>query len=1010
MLALAALLAGGLAASAAEPSSVMPPGWLNARDVGASGSEYSTTAATTRGLKEITVAAVGDFQVGQGIMLAECHPRTVGQTLWGPRHVVVMGRPLQDKAEIRGYDGTQGDWLILLLDVPEGTRTFRWSEDQARSWKPTVPITGDWQPLRDGIEVRFNPHDWEKGYTVCFSSRGQLVTTIEKIEGQKVTLRDAPTRTVSAAAMRHCDDAALQAAIDQAVKEKRNLYVPVGRYRLSRGLTVRNPTSFTIEGANAVDTILDISEGQGACLTLSLGNEATVRNFTMVGHSGFAERDQCGLLRTLGSSYFWGFGAKGCNAITIGNTQRVLVENCHGRRMATECFVSGSRSRGLPDKPNANHSQSTVYRRCSAIDCGRNAFNDVTSGSENTSVIECRIVDVGGCAWEGASRFVKFTGNYVRNAGTVAMGNLGPANHDATFPELGAGQHIIANNVFESVVPYGGCAVRAAVGATQVLVTGNLFVNFGSSAVHLSGNSDATHYPTSTATISGNLFDMTEVGPTSAPRTAIDVSAAGVIVADNQIYVRGPCDPKVTALRLLEPAVDLTVHDNLIRNCGIGIAGGRAASRVGAVTDPRTFTLAARVIPLDHRLPSQGAGWQVAWLTGGRATGLSTIEAITGAAATDTVAVTLTEPHASLKAGDSFEVIPPAANWNLHSNTVTDCLQPVVLDGYGSVASRFRDNLVTRGATVGVKQGLQLRGRFQVVGNQFTGFDEPGSVALVLDAGPFRETSRSLVQRNVFTRCVQAVAATPAELWGAVGGADNAFIESGAAPLASGSMGLASPAPAVAPPAAAPVVPAAIRRPLFVAARAGAMPTLDGRVDEWPWEDGARVITIAQPPAGAPLTPPPGRACAAWDERSLYLAVRLAIPKGAPLRGGTDVAACDGVEVSLQAPSDPTGAPIVVLWGSSEGSFLALPAGGASPEQCKTLQGAVTYAAHVAPDEWTCEWRLPFAALGVDPAPDRALRFNLGAHLTASAAWIAWQATGGAFYEVGQAGDLRLAR
>ena len=48
----------------------------------------------------------------------------------------------------------------------------------------TVPMTGDWQPLRDGIEVRFNDFEWEKGYTVVFAARSQLVTRIEKVEGK----------------------------------------------------------------------------------------------------------------------------------------------------------------------------------------------------------------------------------------------------------------------------------------------------------------------------------------------------------------------------------------------------------------------------------------------------------------------------------------------------------------------------------------------------------------------------------------------------------------------------------------------------------------------------------------------------------------------------------------------------------------------------------------------------------------------------------------------------------
>ncbi|MDZ7618511.1 MAG: hypothetical protein U1E05_16025, partial [Patescibacteria group bacterium] len=147
-------------AESGQDDSAARTGWLDARSCGASGSEFSTKASATAGAKEVTVADVGDFQALQGVMLSECNPRCTRETLWGPRHKVVMGRPLEKKVEIRGYDGMQGDWLVLLLDVAEGSKSFRWSEDITRTWQPTVPITGDWQPLRDGLEVRFNEHEW----------------------------------------------------------------------------------------------------------------------------------------------------------------------------------------------------------------------------------------------------------------------------------------------------------------------------------------------------------------------------------------------------------------------------------------------------------------------------------------------------------------------------------------------------------------------------------------------------------------------------------------------------------------------------------------------------------------------------------------------------------------------------------------------------------------------------------------------------------------------------------
>ena len=107
-------------------------------------------------------------------------------------------------------------------------------------------------------------------------------------------------------------------------------------------------------------------------------------------------------------------------------------------------------------------------------------------------------------------------------------------------------------------------------------IRSNLFVNFGSSAVEVSGMADNRHIPSGNATVEGNIFDMTHVGENPAARTAIQISADDVLVHDNQVYVRGEPDPLVTAIRLNEPAVNLMVHDNLIRNCGTG-PGDRAS-------------------------------------------------------------------------------------------------------------------------------------------------------------------------------------------------------------------------------------------------------------------------------------------------------------------------------------------------------------------------------------------------------------------------------------------------
>ena len=748
-------------------------GWLNARECGASGSEYGTTAATTAGSRDIVVADVGDFRVGNGVMVSECNPRYVKHVIWGPRNTIGWEKPLGDKAQIRGYDGTQGDWVVLMLDVPQGSTTFRWSEDFARSWHPTVPITGDWQPLRDGMEVRFNPHDWEHGYTVVFAARGQLVTVIENIQGHVVTLRDAPTRAAAAAALRHCDDAGLQAAIDRAIKEKKNVHVPVGRYRLAHGLNVRDAASLVIEGANAPETVLDISGGEGTCITLANGTEVALRNLTMVGHSGFKERDQCGSISVLGAGYFWGFAAKLCNAVTISNTERVLLENCHGTRMSMECFYSAGRSRSGKREPE-HYTKAITYLRCSVVDNARNAFNN-NDMAENTSILHCRVVDVGGCTWEGASRFVKFIGNYVRNAGTVAMGNIG--SRAAHFEELGSAQHIIADNVFESFVPYGGCAIRSAHGASQVIIRNNLFINFNSSAVDVWGAGDSRHLPSANTIVSGNIFDMTCVTETPVARHAMSISAMDTVVSDNQVYVRGTCDSKVTGIKLGEPMLNLNVHDNLIRNCGNGITASRARSTVTEVVDPQTF-LARGQVPLERRRSHGYRGWTVVWFQGSTAVGQSVIEFFDP----ETLRFRLTAP-VEVKAGAVFEVFPPnGANWLIHSNTVTGCSRPVVLDAYGSETSILRDNVISRGDVSGVNEAIKIAGRFTLSGNYVSGFDEPGSAALVIGPDASGRLPRNLCLRNTFERCAIPVKEMGEGLWQECVTEGNLFIDCGVAP------------------------------------------------------------------------------------------------------------------------------------------------------------------------------------------------------------------------------------
>jgi hypothetical protein len=380
-------------------------------------------------------------------------------------------------------------------------------------------------------------------------------------------------------------------------------------------------------------------------------------------------------------------------------------------------------------------------------------------------------VDVGGCSWEGASRFVKFIGNYVRNAGTVAMGNV--SRREATLEDLPTGQHIVADNVFESNVPYGSCMINAQQAATQMIIRNNLFINFNSSAITLSSATHGNRYlPAEFATITGNILDMTCQAETSKARTAIDVSASDTIISDNQIYVRGQYDPQVTGIRLAESALHVGVHDNLIRHCGVGIVSNRVGAAVSEVVDGRTFLTPGRAVPLERRQSHRYRLWNLAWLSGSQPQTLSTIEAFDP----ETLQFKLARPHA-MKVGDRFEVFPPSANWNLHDNTITGCAQPVTLDNYGSETSLFRDNIISRGEAQGVQQAVVVSGRFQFTGTHISGFDEKDSAALTLNPDGLGRPCPSVYRDNVFQGCTAVLRENGKGLWESSTTEGNVFID-----------------------------------------------------------------------------------------------------------------------------------------------------------------------------------------------------------------------------------------
>ena len=204
-------------------------------------------------------------------------------------------------------------------------------------------------------------------------------------------------------------------------------------------------------------------------------------------------------------------------------------------------------------------------------------------------------------------------------------------------------------------------------------------------------------------------------------------------------------------------------------------------------------------------------------------------------------------------------------------------------------------------------------------------------------------------------------------------------------------------APPPAPPR--PTVPP-LRVPRLVAA-----PTLDGALGEGEWPGPG--VALEQDAAGDVVFSP-SRAWLGWDDQALYVAFSNPVNGTNPLALDTAWGKSEAVEVAWRQ-ADTKGAPILVLRGYAKGAFESSNEAGANPELARRATAGVTFAAKaVNASLWTCEWRIPFAALGVEPKVGRSLSANFTVRKVADNLWVMWVATGGRSWELDRAGRLEL--
>ena len=687
-------------------------GFINVRDFGALGSGFTAELEADSDSAVFRAKDIGDFKVGDSVLLVGAVPRVANAHIYARTDTSpVNPRPpkrrysVTDELELIGYKGPVG--VIYTIDIcPEEPDVIRWTKDNGQSWVEGVPIVDGVAELEG--EIKLIIHDFEDkkyGCTAVFACESKREAEILSIDGDKIEL--SVTATVSEGCrIMHSDTKAFQRAVDLAIEQNSTVYIPNGEYKFTSSVVIKDAENVQIIGESGAGVILRNSDmpytfsvdnhTSGPCFKVINSRNVTFKSFTMIGSMGFAERALGGCnksTRGVEPTKVYGFYYSYTSAISFGGVERVLVEDVHARRMSGEAFYSSGAGRvynasGECEIPDL-YQKSINYVNCTAEDLARNAFNNNDRG-EGTTVTGCRIVDVGGCAWEGASRFVKITNNYISNAGPVAIGNVRSRSEE--YELLGTAQHIVADNYFEGGACYGGAAVTVGAAASQVIIKNNIFVNFNSNAIHIVPHTQHSDLPPEHVLVTGNSIDLTAVGSPSEKRYGIRVGCDFATVSDNQIFTRGPvADGNVSCIELVENSVNSVIHSNTCSYGGVGIGVFLARGVVGLVNDGRSFYRMEPMYglpglpPMPRRRSHRFADWIIEWESGG----VSEIEIFDA----DTKLITLKEPR-KMASGEKFTLRPPTPSAVIRSNILSKNQAAMEFEGNSEERILCSDNLV----------------------------------------------------------------------------------------------------------------------------------------------------------------------------------------------------------------------------------------------------------------------------------------------------------------------------
>jgi hypothetical protein len=156
----------------------------------------------------------------------------------------------------------------------------------------------------------------------------------------------------------------------------------------------------------------------------------------------------------------------------------------------------------------------------------------------------------------------------------------------------------------------------------------------------------------------------------------------------------------------------------------------------------------------------------------------------------------------------------------------------------------------------------------------------------------------------------------------------------------------------------------------------------------------------------------PSQAMLQTDDTTLYAYFRNPVDPAVGVSGGHRWGKDDAVEIAIAELDGDDLGPIIVLRGYADGQWESSGEAGAPPAVVEQSSKGVRYAVQ-AKDKaiWSCEWAIPFAALGIDPAKKNPrLAFNLSVRKPAGDEWLVWSKKGGSTWNVRESGLLWLAQ